>query len=92
MKVQCSLCEFEIDGFCSKKKKNSQPVKIKLNKRRTCGIYSEDVVRVLSEYRKKERHRANLKKITMKRAKVQAAVNNIREAGARGAALTSEEK
>lgn len=79
MKVQCSFCEYEVDGFCVKKKQNSHPTKIKLNKRRTCGAYSEDVMKVLEEYRKKERHLANVKRLTMKRAQMRAAINKIRE-------------
>ena len=81
MRVQCCLCEYEDAGFCTKKKRAGRPVKIKPSKRRTCASYSEEAVRVLTQYRKREAHRAALQRQVFQRAQVAWAVQQAREAG-----------
>ena len=81
MRVQCCFCEYEEDGFCSKKKRGGKPTKIKTNKRRTCTSYSEEAVRVLSDYRKKERHKATLRNLDRRRALLKDALEEAKKKG-----------
>ena len=61
MSVRCRFCEFENGGFCLKKKRAGKPVKIEVNKKRSCGLFSEDSFRVLVDYRKREAHEKKLR-------------------------------
>jgi hypothetical protein len=79
MKVRCKLCEFENGGFCSKKTKANHPIKIKVNKARTCDLYSEDGLRVLGDFRKREAHRAILKQQELQRAKFEQLRKTLEE-------------
>jgi len=81
MKVKCCLCEFEKAGFCLKKKKRGKPIKIKTSKGRTCDKYSEDGMRVFSQYRKKEAHKAGIQQQTLKRAQLARAIEQAKQAG-----------
>jgi len=83
MKVQCSLCQYEDNGYCSKKKRSSKPLKIKVNKRRSCGLYEEDAFRVLQMYRKKEAHRAKLINMERRRVYLSEAIEKLKLEGAR---------
>ena len=65
MRVKCSLCEFEKDGFCTKKRSGGKLAKVKINKRRTCSLYQEDAFRVLAQFRKKEKHLNNIKRLEL---------------------------
>ena len=79
MKVKCSLCEFEDNGFCTKKVRGGKPASIKPNKRRNCDLYSEDALRVLGEFRKHEAHKAELKRQELRRAKFEAVLNQLKQ-------------
>lgn len=81
MRVQCCLCVFEKDGFCLKKKKRGNPIKIKPTKRRTCDLYSEDGMRVFSKFRAKEAHNASVKRQALRRAQLAKAIEQARQAG-----------
>ncbi len=60
LKVRCKMCEHEVNGYCQKKRQATKPVKVRLNKPRSCSLYSEDALRVLTDYRKREAHKKNL--------------------------------
>ncbi len=81
MKVQCSLCEFEVGGFCVKKKRRGKPIKIKTNKKRICDKYTEDGMRVFGQYRKKEAHKAGVHRQLLRRAQLAHAVEQAKQAG-----------
>jgi len=78
MRVQCCLCEYEKDGFCLKKVKRGSPLKIKTGKRRSCGLYSEDPMRVFSRFRAREVHEAGLKRQELRRAQLVKAMENAK--------------
>ena len=78
MKVRCKLCEFESNGRCLKKKRGGQPIAIKVNKPRNCDLYSEDALKVLSQYRKREAHKAELQRQEMRRAKFAATLEQLK--------------
>jgi hypothetical protein len=80
MKVRCRLCENQKDGYCTKKVNNGHHVKIELNKPRSCDLYSEDGMRVVMDYRKKEAHNANLKNVKARNAAIMKAIENARAA------------
>ena len=77
MRVTCNLCKFESAGTCSKKRQ----AKVELTKRRTCSSYQEEPMKVFTQFRKKEKHRANIKRQEMRRAKLAAAIQNLRAEG-----------
>ena len=79
MKVRCHLCKFEDNGFCNKKKRANKPVKIKLNKARSCSLYSEDPMKVLAQYRKREAHKAELKRQELRRVQLVQAIRQLKE-------------
>lgn len=81
MRVQCCLCEHEEAGFCTQNKRGGKFIKIKPNKRRTCVKYSEEAVRVLTQYRKREAHRAAIQKATFRRAQMAKAFQQAAETG-----------
>lgn len=81
MKVQCSLCEFERNGLCTKKTRGGKPITIKVNKRRQCDKYSEDAGRVLAQFRKREAHRAAIKKHDLRRAQLAKAIEMAKKEG-----------
>jgi len=58
MRVQCHFCEHEQSGFCEKKASGGKPLKIKTGKRRTCASYSESTVRIVRDFRRRERSRS----------------------------------
>lgn len=90
MRVQCCLCEYEDAGFCTKKKRVGRPIKIKPNKRRTCVAYSEEAIRVLTQYRKREAHRAALQKANLRQAQAARAFQQAKEAGLEGSTGSGE--
>ena len=84
MKVRCKLCEFEQKGFCLKKKRAGKPVKIKVNKSRSCSLYVEDARKVLEQFRKQEAHRAVLKRQGLQKVQLAAALAKLKESGSKG--------
>ena len=78
MRVTCSLCKFESQGACTKKRRAGKDQKVKLTKRRTCGIYVEDPMKVFIDFRKREAHRSKIREQAIKRARVEAVVNNLK--------------
>jgi hypothetical protein len=72
MRVTCNLCKFETAGACEKKRKGGHPQKIQLTKRRTCGIYVEDPMKVFTSFRKREANRAKMRQVELRRAKIAA--------------------
>ncbi len=77
MKVRCFLCAHEKDGFCQKKKTSSKPTKIRLNKPRSCELYSEDPLRVLADYRKKELHKKKVQMIQNRNNQLAEAISKM---------------
>lgn len=65
-KVRCSFCEHLDKGFCLKKKKNGNFVKVKDSKPRTCDKYSEDSTAVLENYRKMEKEKKRLRELRIR--------------------------
>jgi hypothetical protein len=91
MRVTCNLCQFEKEGACIKKRQGGKPKKIKLTKRRTCKIYEEDAMKVFTQFRKKESHRANLRQQELKRAQMAAIMRKLQtEKEARGLGGSNE--
>ena len=78
MRVTCRLCKFESAGACTKKRKSGKPQKVKLTKRRTCGIYVEDPMKVFTDFRKREAHRTKLREQAIKRARIDAVIKNLK--------------
>lgn len=74
MKVTCKLCKFESKGACLKKKQGGQPKKIKLTKRRNCGLFQEDTMKVFTEFRKKEANKVKMRQVAVRRARMAAAI------------------
>jgi hypothetical protein len=60
MKVRCNFCEHERSGFCTKKLQRSKPIRIEVNKPRSCDAYSESAGKVVEDFRKKEAHKKKL--------------------------------
>lgn len=60
MKVRCNFCEHESNGFCTKKLQRSKPIRIEVNKPRSCDVYSESAGKVVEDFRKKEAHKKKL--------------------------------
>jgi hypothetical protein len=89
MRVTCKLCQFEKEGACTKKRQGGKPKKIKLSKRRTCNIYEEDAMKVFSQFRKREAHRA-LRQQDLRRAQTDAVMKQLREQKAAAAKRISE--
>lgn len=81
MRVRCKLCEFESNGRCTKKKKRGQAIAVKINKSRNCDLYSEDALRVLGQYRKREAHRAEMQRQELRRAKFKATIEELKRQG-----------
>lgn len=81
MRVQCCLCEHEEGGFCFKKKRGGKPIKIKSGKRRTCVSYSEEAVRVLTDFRKRETHKATLRNQDKRRVLIEKAIEDAKQKG-----------
>jgi len=79
MKVRCKLCEFESEGLCLKKRRDGNPTTIKVNKPRRCNLYSEDALRVLGQYRKREAHKVEIKRQELRRAKFRATVEQLKQ-------------
>jgi hypothetical protein len=79
MRVTCNLCKFESAGACTKKLQGGQPKKIKLTKRRTCGVFQEDPMKVFTAFRKKEAHRAKMREASVRRAKVAAVLADLKD-------------
>ena len=79
MKVRCRLCEHEKNGYCEKKSTTHKPVKIELNKPRTCSVFKEDGLRVLGDYRKREAHKRNVKQIQQRNLQMSQAVAQIQQ-------------
>ncbi len=79
MKVRCRLCEHEKDGFCQKKGTAQKPVKIELNKPRTCDVFKEDGMRVLLDFRKRESHKKRVKTIQQQNLQMFEAYTKIQE-------------
>ena len=79
MKVRCRLCVHELDGFCQKKFTAQKPVKIELNKPRTCGVFKEDGFRVLTDYRKREAHTKRVKSIQQQNLTVFQELTKVQE-------------
>lgn len=57
MKVRCKFCSHESKGACTKKVRKGKPEIVKVNKPRTCNLYNEDAVRVLSDFRAREKQK-----------------------------------
>lgn len=55
MRNQCAMCEFEQGGFCSVRKNHGVSIKRKAGKKRNCSAYKEDTLRVLAEFRRREK-------------------------------------
>lgn len=72
MRVKCKLCKFEEKGTCSKKKSV-----VRVNKPRRCGMYSEDALKVLEQYRKSEAHKSELKRQEMRRAQFKQIIEDV---------------
>ena len=70
MKVKCKFCKFEKDGVCLKKKGGAGLSKVKLNKPRSCSLYTEEAIKVISDYRKKEKHKKVLQAQEQRNAKI----------------------
>jgi hypothetical protein len=66
MKVQCSFCEHEKNGFCLKKGRGA-PIKVKTGKRRKCSVYK-------ATFRKTELHRQKMKQMAIQRARTEQAI------------------
>lgn len=62
MSVKCKFCVFESGGLCTKKTRKGSPTSIKVNKKRNCDLYQEDPVRVLTDYRARQKAKAMHKK------------------------------
>lgn len=78
MRVKCSLCCYELNGHCTIKKSGGKPAKVKVNKSRMCDLYKEDAIRVLADFRKKEAHKKVLKSQEIRRAKIAAALEALK--------------
>jgi hypothetical protein len=65
-KVRCKDCEYLDKGFCIKKKKNGNLVKIKENKPRTCEKYKENSKVIFERYLKVEQEKKRLRKLKLK--------------------------
>ncbi len=79
MKVKCRLCEHESNGFCTKKTNNSKPIKIELNKSRTCDKYEEAGLRVLGEYRAKEAHKKKVLQLKQRNLQIYEQITKAQE-------------
>lgn len=79
MRVTCKLCKYESAGGCVKKRKAGQNQKVKLTKRRTCGIYVEDPMKVFTAFRKSEAHRSKMREQAIRRARIDAVVKNLKD-------------
>jgi hypothetical protein len=44
-KIQCKMCLFENNGFCSKKRNGGKQVKVDLGKKRFCDLYVVDPIK-----------------------------------------------
>ena len=74
-----------------KKKQSGKPIKIKLNKPRTCDKYSEDPLRVMADFRKRERHRKVILQQQERKAAIAKALREVEAARARVKARESSE-
>ena len=93
MRVTCKLCQFEKAGACIKKRQGGKPKKIKLSKRRTCNRYEEDAIKVFSQFRKREAHRAALRQQELRRAQLASGMNKLQEErDARGVEVLNDTK
>lgn len=79
MRVTCSLCKFESEGTCTKKSRSGKAPRVKLTKRRTCGVYVEDPMKVFTDFRKREAHRTKLREQGIKRARIEAIIKNLKD-------------
>lgn len=91
MRVTCKICQFEKNGACIKKRQGGKPKKIQLTKRRTCKVYEEDTMKVFTQFRKKEAHRAALRQQELKRSQMAAIMRKLQtEKTARGIGDSNE--
>lgn len=75
MRVTCNICKFEASGTCTKKSQSGKPQAIKLTKRRVCETYSEDPMKVFTQFRRKEANRAKMRAAAVRRSTMAAAIN-----------------
>ena len=62
-RVRCKFCSHEKGGLCTKKTTRGFSPKVRVNKPRSCDLYSEDALRVLSDFRKREAHKGKLRSL-----------------------------